>query len=309
MSAIEAAIYCGGPLYIGGTPIIEDLKASGFTTVIGWALHVGSNGDLSFNDTVIVSGGHYIGSPGWPARLANLKKGTTGVNRLLLSVGGAGVQDFENIGTLMGHGAILLDNFQALKSAIPAVDGIDLDDEELPFNRNTVITFSQMLGFIGYQVTFCPYRDPDDWIACLEALGGATPNPVTGINLQCYAGGTGQDPGTWAQAISAAMGWTPSQGEAFVCPGLWCLNPLGGGCPGALQTRFSQWQSSGITSGFIWLYDDILNYEESGFCQGPMDTLAYAQAVLQGLGGAPARRDVSKGGPAVRPRKPPRHKR
>ena len=84
MSPIDAGIYGGGPLYPGGGDgVIADLKASGMTTVVAWAVHVHPNGDLVFNDPLIVSDGAYVGDAGWPADLESLKQSPTSVTRLL----------------------------------------------------------------------------------------------------------------------------------------------------------------------------------------------------------------------------------
>lgn len=291
MSTITTAIYGGGPFYSGGTPVIDDLKGSGFTTVVAWALHVSPTGDLIFNDPTIVSGGQYVGESDWPELLANLKRGETSVNRLLFSIGGWGVGDFPNIQALIqsqgtGPDSILYRNFQALKEAIPTIDGIDLDDETL-YDQSTTVQFSQMLNTLGYEVTFCPYTMTDFWVDCLYALNSQTPGLVTGFNLQCYAGGGGNTPQPWIDAIAQRMG-SGFPAASFVYPGLWCRNGDGcaaGECPGDISSQFASWKSSGIQGGFIWLYDDIQKCEGSGACGSDvsMNAAAYANAIVQGL--------------------------
>ncbi|KAF9110327.1 hypothetical protein BGX30_008017, partial [Mortierella sp. GBA39] len=119
----ESVIYGGGPFYAGGTDTMNTLKASGFTTVMLWTIHVNSNGDLVYNDQPVVSNGTYIGKASWPAELASLKQAPTSVKRLEISVGSWGVSDFQNIKNLVasqgtGTGSILYKNFAALKSAL-----------------------------------------------------------------------------------------------------------------------------------------------------------------------------------------------
>src|SRR5262245_45890250 len=66
--AARSAIYGGGPFYSGGQAVMDDLRGSGFTTVVLRSIHVDAHsGDLAFNDTRIVSNGPYVGDPGWPA--------------------------------------------------------------------------------------------------------------------------------------------------------------------------------------------------------------------------------------------------
>ncbi|MBD8889965.1 lysyl endopeptidase [Roseibium litorale] len=299
--SVMSAIYGGGPFYTGGQAVIDDLKASQFTTVVAWAMHIQANADLVFNDptNVLVQNGAYAGDPAWPGLLADLKQGQTSVNRLIFSVGGWGVQDFPNLKQLIfpspsdypnnpqtGTGTVLYQNFAALKAAIPTIDAIDFDDETL-YDEPTTIAFANMLYAIGFNVTFCPYTNTSFWTNCLKALNTATPGLVTGFNLQCYAGGAGNDPSSWISAIQTAMG-SGFDAAGFVFPGLWCINGNGcsqGQCPSSIQSTFAGWKSTGIGGGFIWLYDDIQKCEGSGACGGgvAMGSQAYADAIINGL--------------------------
>lgn len=302
MGAIVTAIYGGGPFYpIGpdGQPTnlpatIADLKASGFTTVVEWGLQLSAAtsgptvGDLRLNE-VIVSNGNYVGDPSWPAALASLKEGTTSVNRLLFSVLGYGGGTFPTIQWLIqqqgtGPDSILYRNFAALKQAIPTIDGIDFDDETL-FDQDTTVRFALMLGQLGYSITFCPFGNTGFWVGCLAEIEAQAPGLVTGFNLQCYSGGTGQDPQVWAEQISQRLGWPGQRGAAYVIPGLWCGH--GDGCdqgswPNNVFDHFKGWAPLGIQGGFIWLYDDIQK------CQGSSGSgsKAYAGAIAAGLGSA-----------------------
>ncbi|HVZ38215.1 MAG TPA: lysyl endopeptidase [Candidatus Kapabacteria bacterium] len=294
MSNITASIYGGGPFYSGGQPVIDDLKASGFTTVIVWSVHVNaSNGDLTLNDTLIASNGKYVGDAGWPAQLGSLKTGSTSVNRILFSVGsGPPPIDFTNIQALIsqygtGPSNPLYQNFAALRAAIPAIDGIDFDDED-NYDQNTVVQFAQMLSTIGFgQITFCPYTYMSFWAGCLKALESSNPGLVTGYNLQCYSGGGGnvfQIP-QWIGSIEPILG---SGASAFISPGLWCRNGsncLSGECPDQMEVQYRGWQPDGIQGGFIWMYDDIQSCVNSNTCSGnPMNSAAYAGAIVNGLG-------------------------
>lgn len=305
MSLITTAIYGGGPFY----PIAPDrsstdlpatialLKASGFTTVVEWGLQLNSDktgshvGDLQLNFP-IVSDGVYIGDPDWPDMLAGLKTGTTSVDRLIFSVLGYEGGTFPTIQWLIETqgttpDSILYRNFAALKQAIPAIDGIDFDDETL-FDPDTTVKFAVMLGEIGYSITFCPFGDSGFWAGCLAAIEAQAPGLVTGFNLQCYAGGTGQQPASWAKAIAAATGWPLSRAAALVNPGLWCRNEEPGAepgrCPSGIADQFAAWQPSGIQGGFIWLYDHLEKSVDSGLCGSEaMTAAAYASAIRRGL--------------------------
>lgn len=289
MRNITTIIYGGGPFYYGGNPVFSDLKSSGFTTV-NMGIHLGPSGDIQI-DIPLVQDSQYVGNPDWPAELASLKEGTTGVNRLLFCIGGWGTGDFRHIKDLVesegtGPDSILYRNFQALKKAIPTLDGIDLDDESI-YDQASTVAFCKMLGELGYQVTFCPYTMQDYWMACLQQLESQAPGLVTGFNLQCYAGGAGNTPEDWINAIANAMG-PDFPAASLVFPGLWCRNGDGcddGSCPSDIAAQFAGWQASGIQGGFIWLYDDIQKCANSSACGAgvPMGSAAYANAIVQGL--------------------------
>lgn len=292
MMAVDAGIYGGGPLYSEGAPLIDDLRSSGMTTIVAWSVHVASgSGDLIFNDPVIVSNGSYVGEASWPEQLALLKQSPTSVQRLLFSVGAGGVDDFHHIQQLIqqqgvGPKSILYRNFAALKAAIPGIDGIDFDDEDL-FDRDTTVAFASMLHQLGYEVTFCPYMMLDYWVECLKKLNTAAPGLVVGFNLQCYSGGEGNSPGPWIQAVAEAMG-PDFDAAGFVRPGLWCANTppdcSQGQCPDSIESTLKGWQPSGIRGGWIWLLDDLLKCQDSGACTGgSMDIAAYANAIVNAL--------------------------
>ena len=286
---VTAAIYGGGPLYAGGTAVMDDLRGSGFTAVVAWTLHLSAAGELNFNDQRIVTGGRYVGDPAWPARLAGLKRGGS-VNRLTFSVGSAGVGDFHQLQALIqsggiGPGSPLRRSFLALKQAIPAIDGFDLDDEDL-LDPATTRAFSAMLGELGFGVSFCPYDQMDFWVDCLHDLEASAPGLVTGFNLQCYAGGAWNEPQAWISRIAKRMG-DGFDAAGLVQPGLWSRH--GDGCqdgdtPGQAAARFAAWRPQGIRGGFIWLYDDILHCRDQADPNGPWDAGSYARATTGGLG-------------------------
>lgn len=291
--SITSAVYCWEDLYSGGQPVIDNIKASGFSTVLAWSVHVSAtNADLTLNDTLIVTDGTYVGDSSWPGLLAQLKTGTTSVNRLLFSVGsGGGPTDFTNIQTLItrfgtGSDSPLYKNFAKLLEVIPSIDGIDFDDEDL-YDQDTIVQFSLMLKAIGYQqITFCPYMEMSFWAGCLKELQAEAPGLVTAYNLQCYAGGGGNVYALpqWIDSIAPVLG--PGAAH-FILPGLWSRNGTGctsGECPDQMQTQYAGWKSLGIGGGFIWRYDDIIDCENSGSCSGgPITPAAYAEAIINGL--------------------------
>ncbi len=251
---------------------MNTLRASGYTTVMLWCIHVdAASGNLIFNDQLVAANGSYVGNAGWPAQLATLKTAPTSVNRIEISVSSYGVNDFQSIQTLMNNygtntDSILYRNFQALKTATRA-DAVDYDDETL-YDVATAVKFGRMLSSIGFKVTLCPYLNSGFWQSVYTQLG---PSIVDVVYLQCYAGGAGNNPATWNGYFSGIK----------VQPGLWCKNGSGcssGNTASEVQTLMAGWKSSaGITGGFMWLFDDMLACNSGGTAAD------YAKAINQAV--------------------------
>ena len=270
-ASADSAIYGGGPFYHGGQPVMDDLRASGFTTVILFGVHVQTDGDLHFNNDPIISNGTYIGDPGWPARLATLKTAPTSVTRIEASVGGWGTGDFQNIKNLIaaqgtGPTSVLYKNFQTLKQ-VTGADAIDFDDEST-YDLGSSTAFGNMLWGLGYSITLAPYTNMTYWKCLADNLAGK----VDGIHLQVYDGGSGNNPATWSTTLGMA-----------VDPGVWSKHGSGctaGDSPATVQSKMTNWKNSaGIVGGFIWLYDDV----QACWSQGT--TAQYAGAINAVFGG------------------------
>jgi hypothetical protein len=263
-----ASIFGGGPIYKNRSVTIPELKASGFTEVVVWNIHVSSTGNLNFNgEFPVASNGTYTGSatyPNFASDLQNLKTGTTSVNRVTLSIGSSNVGDFQNIRDLInaqgtGSTSILYRNFQALKTATGA-DAIDLDDENC-YDQSTMVKFCIMLGNLGYNVALDPYTNAGFWTSVASQVNNQRPGTIDQVHLQCYAGGSGNTP---------CSGWNFN--GIPVHPGLWDINYT----PSGVQTKIAGWKSScGITGGWMWLYDDFVNNGKAA---------QYATAIKNGLG-------------------------
>jgi len=236
---------------------MNTLRSSGFTTVVLWTIHVHPNGNLVFNDIPVVSNGQYIGDPGWPARLATLKQAPTSVNRIEIGIGSWGVDDWGTIHSLInsqgtGTGSILYRNFRALLTATGA-DAIN-DDDESHYDVASTVSFARMAISMGYKnFALAPYTNSGFWTSVKSNLGSA----VDRVYLQAYAGGTGNNPASWSQALGMT-----------VDPGLWSRNGSGcsaGDSPGTVQSKMTSWRNSaGIQGGFMWLFDDIQRCSSQG---------------------------------------------
>ncbi len=269
-----SAIYSGGPSYLVSSTL-NDLKSSGFNTLIQWSLHIDTNGNLRMNDEEICTNGVYTGLPAWSSQWLSYKSGNTSIQRLEISVGAGGTTDFASIKALCSAGvpdsnSNLYKNMLALKNATGA-DAINLDTEDT-YDSVSTINFCKMCINMGYSyITLCPYTNTAYWKAVKDGLEAWRPGVVDRIYLQCYDGGAGNNPGTWQNNLGMP-----------VIPGLWCTNtakPYYGRTPVQVQSQLTAWNSSyGIAGGFIWLYDDIRN--------NGLSTADYAAAINNSFGPA-----------------------
>ncbi len=274
---------------------LQELQNSGFTTVILWTLHVHENGDFYYNDTLAVQNGTISSqlNPDLPQLITALKSGGT-VNKVFFCIGSGGVSDYQAIKALLASPQgtqILQQNFQALVNAFP-IDGFDFDLEEFPLSdyTDTIVQLTLMLNqSYGKAITYCPYTDEDFWLNCLALVYTKNNNQqiVSWFNLQCYAGGSGNDPMEWAsQIVDYASPLGISDPTGFIVPGYWARHkPTGpydepGECPASICHTFSTLDLKG---GFIWNSGDIFKSEASGLCSGSMAPSAYASAIINGL--------------------------
>ena len=280
---------------------LQQVQSSGFTSVILWTLHVHNNGDIYYNDTLIVHNAVYSNPqyPKFASYVKALKSGSTGVKKVLFGLGSGGATDFAAIKGLLATASgtqMLMKNFAALQKAVP-VDGIDFDLEEFPLEdyTQTIIQLSMLLNQqLNVFITFCPYTDSTFWVNCLSGIYAKNNKKqvVAWMNLQCYDGGGGNDPADWASDIKSASSPTGVINPvAFVIPGYWCYNTTQksymGQCPDQIEKTFAGLASSdkGISGGFIWNSTDIFTNQNSGSCSGgEMDCKAYVTAINTGLG-------------------------
>jgi hypothetical protein len=262
------AVYAGGPL--GPDKIATNLqqtRAAGWTTIIIGLFHIGrpdipgqQYGDIIFGGApmVIQDGKYVLPDYSWPEAIAKLKGAGSSITQIYASFGGGGpVFDYTSLQIIYEQngnsfaGTAVEKNFQLFRQIFSAVDGIDLDCED-NYDQPSFNAFCQMLVGIGFTLTFCPYTYESFWVSALSAIQMAPRAPVAWWNLQCYDGGTGNDPQSWANAITAQMGGFPT--EAFVLAGA----DAGPG-PQGVQSLISGFASEpSLGGGFIWNMDEIL---------------------------------------------------
>jgi hypothetical protein len=240
------------------TPSMTFDKASGFTTLITFAMHVNPDGTLLIGGDVACTNGVYTGPANWGSLIAALKTPPTTVTRYEVCIGGWEDTSFANIESLVnsqgnGLGSILYKNFQALKSAVPGIDAIN-DDDEQTYDLNSSESFANMLGGLGYRFTIVPYTAQSFWVNLYHSITNCDY-----IYLQCYEGGAGNDPGQWDSAFGSSVVVVPGQESNTANP----------------ATFHSWYLETGVQGGFY--YPDVV-----------FDSTYWSAAIIEGYGIIPA---------------------
>lgn len=242
MFATTAMIFCNGNMGSANgltSSQINGLRASSFTTMILFTMTVQSNGDFTYGDgSTVCSGGSYVGPSNWASLLDQCRVAPTSIVRIEMCVGGASDPSFANIKNRIladgtGSGTILYRNLQALKNAL-GIDAIDYDDEST-YDSVSSVNFGQMCNAVGMKVTLCPYTNINYWKTVKSGLGSV----VDYIYLQCYEGGAGNDPASWASSLGVPV--------VQVVPGYWDYER-----DITFLNKMSGWSSEGCTGGFLW---------------------------------------------------------
>ena len=121
-----------------------------------------------------------------------------------------------------------------------------------------------MVGKIGYKYTVSPYTDPRVWAAMrAEINANRNDDPLLDrIYLQCYDGGAGNNPATWANLLGMK-----------VVPLVWVVNdskPSFSTTVAQAKTKFSAWNQNKdvLAGGGYWNDYDIekmkLSYADYG---------------------------------------------
>jgi autotransporter-associated beta strand protein len=221
------------------TPSMAYNKASGFTTLITFAMHVDADGTLQLGGGPVCSNGVYIGPTNWSTLVSTVKTSPTTVTRYEVCIGGWLDTSYDNIKSLItapgfGPTSMLYKNFQALKNAVPGIDAIN-DDDEKTYDLTSSTKFANMLGGLGYKFTTAPYQNQSFWVN----LNNAVTN-CDYIYLQCYQGGAGNDPGQWNTAFGHGVKVIPGQESNTADPAKW----------------ISWYQQTGTQGGFF--YPDVV---------------------------------------------------
>lgn len=287
MSTSRIALYIGNELYPGsgsdpaGTTKI--LQQSPLTSPILSLLNQISptSTELVYNDPVnpvFNTSGDYIGSSQWPGIIANLRGGN--IQEVYLSFSTTGTQYMGNL--IKSNNAAASKILSYIKNTLK-VDGIDLDWEGSDYSPNSPL-YSVAAAAIqaGLKLTAAPFFNKSAWAAWVKFVQSKQ-GTVSWLNLQCYAGGKSNNPGTWLD-----IGVPIVAGSCNSC-GL----PTTTCSPSDMQNLFTLWRTGqgpvispncwtgtrnstpqAIGGGFIWVYSSIPAAQFS----------AYMTALKNGLG-------------------------
>jgi autotransporter-associated beta strand protein len=236
-------------------------KASGFTTLITFGIHVNPDGTLMIGGSACASNGVYVGPGNWGSLVNTLKTPPTTVTRYEVLIGGWQDTSYDNIKSLVnaqgtGPNSILFKNFQALKNAVPGIDAIN-DDDEQTYDLASSTSFATMLGGLGYKFTLVPYTRQSFWVQLKNSITNCDY-----VYLQCYEGGAGNDPGNWNAAFGGTNGFSLS--GFHVIPGQESNT--------ADPTNWTRWYlETGVQGGFY--YPDVI-----------FNTTNWSAAIRNGVG-------------------------
>jgi hypothetical protein len=315
---------------LGPANIATNLEATkaGWTTILLGLFHIGyppgdppnyqTEAEIFFNSTSIIKGGKDAGTlsagfdPAWPQMIAALKENSP-ITRIHASFGGGSpVVDFTTIKTIFEannnsfKGTALETNMQLFSETFKEIDGIDMDCEDM-YDPASFVAFCEMAIGMGFNLSFCPYTSTDFWTGALAALEKSHPGRVTFWNLQCYAGGAGNVPQSWADAIKHTLPDFDTDG--YILAGDWCRQLAQpdanrkdwywvGDCPPAMEQMFAAFRAPPdapkgqrpIGGGFVWTLDNIIGYAASQKLKPDPDPCSnfgvndYIAAIKAGLG-------------------------
>jgi hypothetical protein len=275
-------------IYSGGNSKMDNLKeffgeigAAGYTTVLLWAAHIDSAGNIGMNGDPLVVDGNFQPSAQLWADVVNAMRPPSGkVTRIELSIGGD-QKSFLHIKALMDQyhaepNNPLYQNLQALQKAVP-LDAVNYDDESV-CDLESSTELAVMCASLGMRVSMCPYDWPQYWTGLVTAINDKVPGTADAVYLQCYDGGAANQPGDWSESFQpTGLGITP---------GLWATHEQDRKCTlhssaSDVMSQMAAWSAQSdrypLAGGFIFCGTDMVKCPNGGT---PKD---YATAISRGL--------------------------
>ena len=248
MAQAGSGVYVGGHIRRERPNTVTKLKNSGFTYVILFNVDVQEDGTLKTDGETICKDGEYVFAneqPHYVEDVKALKTWPTGIERIEICIGGWGNQSYRRIKNLIaaqgtGETSILYRNFKALKEAIPEIDAVNNDEEDV-YDYASAVKFHTMMYDLGYKTTVAPYMNKTYWQNLVNNLNSNRPGACDRVLIQCYDGGAYNNPSDWKLGnLPVHAGRTNYQSS--------------------MEESISQMESwrdhNGVVGGFVWVYND-----------------------------------------------------
>ena len=260
------ALYVGDELYPANgviqTATIQELQSSALTSPILGLLNNDGGNTLVYNDPqypMFDATGTYIGADNWPQTVAQLRNKQ--ITEVYISFSTSGTDWMAGLSS-----TAMTSIFTWLKNTL-GVDGVDFDYEGTDLSpTSNMYPVAKAAVQAGLKITAAPFGNSNDWqawVTYLQGLGGT----VSWLNVQCYSGGGGNNPGEWLFiGVPIVAGSCPN------CVGLSTCTPA------EIEKLYMYWRTgyggpsnncwSGdpnpsspqlISGGFFWAYSSIKN--------------------------------------------------
>jgi hypothetical protein len=266
----------GRGIYPGDDSTFDDLRLSGFTTVVLSSFYIHENGDVYSGDSrnPIIHDGKYIGDKEWLRRIASLRQKPGSVTRIEILLEGRwynqppntfdyirdwsdSTRQIPGIVTGTGNNSTLY-RITALFKYELGVDAVSIDDESV-YDSVSVIRLGEMLHRLDLHMSLCPFTHLPYWKALIN---GSEKGLIDAIYLQCYDGGASNTPGKWVDSLDNIPLY-----PIFLCRGAFstCATNHNSKSPDEIRAEMIRFKTiyPGMSGGAIWQMQDIKNYVKS----------------------------------------------
>ena len=266
-------IYARG-IYPGDDSTFDNLRTSGFTTVVLSSFYIHENGDVYSGDSrsPIIHNGEYVGDKEWLRRIASLKQKPGSVTRIEILLEGRWygqppntydfIRDWSDpkksvpgIITGTGKNSTLYKIAKVFKDDL-GIDAASIDDESV-YDSASVIRFGKMLRRLKMHMSLCPFTKLPYWKA---VLNGSKKGTIDAIYLQCYDGGSRNTPEKWVDSLAGNIPLYP----IFLCRGSFstCSTTHNSKSADEIRAEMIRFKKAypHMSGGAVWQMEDVKNF-------------------------------------------------
>jgi hypothetical protein len=267
----------GRGLYPGDDTTYNDLRLSGFNTIVLSSFYIHENGDVYSGDSrnPIIHDGKYIGDKEWLRRIASLRHKPGSVTRIEILLEGRwynqppntydfirdwsdSTRQIPGIVTGTGNNSTLYTIAKLFKDDL-GVDAVSIDDESV-YDSVSVLRLGSMLHRLDLHMSLCPFSHIPYWKTLIK---GSEKGLIDAIYLQCYDGGARNTPGRWVDSLGLDIPLYP----IFLCRGSFstCATNHNSKSPAEIKAEMIRFKTTdpGMSGGAIWQMADVKNYVKS----------------------------------------------